>query len=67
MREYMHVDKKYLDEIDKLKDRNRFRSPTRNEGPIITVRGLKKTLLLYCAITSSPIALPVSRDGTSHL
>lgn len=46
----MHVDKKYLDEIEKLKDRNRFRSPIRNEGHIITVRGLRKTLLQFIVL-----------------
>ena len=50
MREYMHVDKKYLDEIEKLKDKNRFRSPIRNEGRILTLSGLRKTLLQFIVL-----------------
>ena len=50
MREYIHVDKKYLDEIEKLKDKNRSRSPVRNESLIITVRGLRKALLQFIVL-----------------
>jgi len=50
MREYMHVDKKYLDEIEKLKDKGRFRSPVRNESLIITVRRLRKTVLQFIVL-----------------
>ena len=50
MREYMHVDKKYLDEIEKLKDKNRFRSPIRNKSRITIVRGLRKTILQFIVL-----------------
>ena len=46
----MHVDKKYLDEIEKLKDKSRFRSYSRNESRIITARGLRKTILQFIVL-----------------